>query len=552
MNMKRCIAIGAVTVALSALTLPARAVGAEKDDAGIPSTAVARLKIGQGTAWVRSGDSGEWQEAGHNYTLTERSRVSVPQGSEAEIQFRGSQSLLLRGGSEVDIRQLGEKEAAYRLRSGQAVLSLPKADFAPVRVKVPGTREVRVDAPGHYTLSIDRGITKFHVRAGEGAVTSGEGPPTAVKAGEEASIGEEIRVSRVESAVPEPVPEARLTEAEEAAGIPSAAAGELRQYGEWVSTPEYGYAWRPYVDDGWEPYYYGRWAWVSPYGWTWVGHEPWGWWPYHTGWWWPSPVFGWVWCPFHSFASVHFTFGRSVFFGHHARFFPANVRFIGRDRFVRWVPARPGEIVSRSNSLSRGDSRLARWDRTVERGAVRVRRDGGRPVAWEGRGGGSRGAVNGARTNSPRTDLRTGGSSVSRARGGNAVRARQANDGAASRSVRRGDTRAPSLGGRSGTVNSGRFNGPVRNSTPRVQPSRPGGGSSRSFIGGGSSRSGAGGGSSRNFVGGGSSRNFVGGGSSRGAVRGGSSRSFVGGGSPRGGGGSRGSGGGSRGSSGGR
>jgi len=43
MNMKRCIAIGAVTVALSALTLPARAVGAEKDDAGIPSTAVARL-----------------------------------------------------------------------------------------------------------------------------------------------------------------------------------------------------------------------------------------------------------------------------------------------------------------------------------------------------------------------------------------------------------------------------------------------------------------------------------------------------------------------------
>jgi hypothetical protein len=120
------------------------------------------------------------------------------------------------------------------------------------------------------------------VRAGEGTVTAEKGPLITVKAGEEASIGEEIRVSRVESAAPETVPEAPLTEAEEEAGIPSSAANELRQYGEWVSTPEYGYAWRPYVDDGWEPYYYGRWAWVSPYGWTWVGYEPWGWWPYHA------------------------------------------------------------------------------------------------------------------------------------------------------------------------------------------------------------------------------------------------------------------------------
>lgn len=387
MNIRHCMAIGTIVVALSALALPARAAEAGKDDGDIASTAVARLKIGKGTAWVRSGDSGEWQESATNYTLTERSRVSVPQGSEAEIQFRGSQSLLLRGGSEVDIRQLGEKEVAYRLRSGQANLSLPKEDFAPVRIKVPGTGEVRVDAPGRYTLSTDRGVTKFLVRAGEGAVTSGKGSPTPVKAGEEASIGDEIRVSRVESAAPGTVPEAGapLTEAEESAGIPSAAAGELREYGEWVSTPEYGYAWRPYVYDGWEPYYYGRWVWVSPYGWTWVGYEPWGWWPYHTGWWWPSPVFGWVWCPFNSFVSFNFVIGHSHFHGHHARFFPANVRFFGRDRFVRWVPERPGGIASRS--LPRGDSRLARWDRPVDRGAVMERRGGGAPAAWKGSDG---------------------------------------------------------------------------------------------------------------------------------------------------------------------
>jgi hypothetical protein len=120
-------------------------------------------------------------------------------------------------------------------------------------------------------------------------------------------------------------------------------------------TPDYGYVGRPNVQNGWQPYEYGRWTRGAPYGGTWVGYEPWGWWPYHTGWWWPSPVFGWVWCPYHSFVSVHFTFGHSRFFGHHARFFPATVRFVGSDRFVRWVPSRPGKTRSDSLSFARGD-----------------------------------------------------------------------------------------------------------------------------------------------------------------------------------------------------
>ncbi len=501
MSIKHCIAIGTFTVALSVFMVPALAVEAERDDGGIPSTAVARLKIAKGTAWVRTGESGQWEESSTNYTLAEKSRVSVPEGSEAEIQFRGSQSLVLRGGSEVDIRQLGEKEVSYRLRSGRAELSLPKEDFAPVRVKVPGNREVRVDAPGRYSLSTDRGTTKFLVRAGEGAVTDGKGPPTAVAAGEEASIGEKVRVSRVESATPEAVQETPMTGAEQEAGIPPAAAGELRQYGDWVSTPEYGYAWRPYVDDGWEPYYYGRWSWVEPYGWTWVGYEPWGWWPYHAGWWWPSPVFGWVWCPFHSFVSVDFFFGRSVFFGRHSRFFPANVRFIGRDRFARWVPARPGERIARSNAFSRNDSRLARWDRPVERGSVLVRHDGGKPVAWEGRSGNARAAVNGSGTGMPRNDLRHGGSSVSRARDGGAVRGRQTNPGTGARSIQRGSTRSPAFGERSAPGRSVRYSGPMGSSGARVPQSRPGGGPSRGFIGGGFRGGGADGGS-RGFGGG--------------------------------------------------
>jgi len=466
MDRKRCIAFGVLSAFLLAPAAPIPAAEAQKYEDGIPSTGVARLVIVQGTAWVRSGGSADWEESAGNFPLAEKSRVSIPQGSEAEIRFRGSQSLLLKGGAEVDIRRLGEKEVSYRLRSGQAVLSLPKEDFSPVRVAIPGNREVRVDTPGRYSVSTDGGTTRFLVRAGEGAVSDEDESPIPVLAGEEASIGEEIRISRVEAAGKEAIPEAALTGPEADAGVPPAVAGELRRYGEWVPTTEYGYAWRPYVEDGWEPYYYGRWTWVSPYGWTWVGYEPWGWWPYHTGWWWPSPVFGWVWCPFHSFVSVQFAFGHSIFHGHHARFFPANVRFIGKDRFVRWVPLRPGERRSDSRSFARGDSRLARWDRPVERGSVKVRRDGGQPLAWEGRAGRPPAAASGRGARMPGVNRDVVRPSGSRAREDGAVRSprsrggttgitrpRSGNHGEGVPSVQRGRGSRPSSG------NGGRITG---------------------------------------------------------------------------------------------
>ncbi|MGE5283884.1 MAG: DUF6600 domain-containing protein [Actinomycetota bacterium] len=343
--------------------------------------------------------------------------MSVPEGSEAEIQFHGNQSLLLRGGSEIDILKLGDNDVSYRLRSGKAELSLRAENFAPVRMTVPGNRDVRADAPGRYTLSTDGATTRFDVTAGAGAVTGEGGSDVVVKAGEGASIGDKVQVSRVGKASPETVPEEpAATGPGKDAGIPPAVDEELQPYGEWVSTPEYGYVWRPYVEDGWEPYYYGEWVWVSPYGWTWVAYEPWGWWPYHTGWWWPSPVFGWVWCPFNSFVSFDFVFGHSVFHGHHARFFPGNVRFFGRDRFVRWVPERPGVIASRT--LPRSDTRLALWNRPVDRGSVMVRHNGGAPVAWEGRGGRTSVATGGRGTRMP-GESRRGAVRAQAPRGGN-------------------------------------------------------------------------------------------------------------------------------------
>jgi hypothetical protein len=485
MKSKPWIILGIFSVVLSGLALPVSSAQGQQDEKGISSSAFARLKIDKGTAWVRTGDSGDWQESVSNFPLVEQTRVSVPEGSEAKIQFRGSQFLVLRGGSEVDIQKLGEKEVSYRLRSGEAELSLRAENFAPVRMTVPGNREARADAPGRYSLSTDGATTRFGVMAGAGAVTGTEGSNVVVRAGEEASIGDKVRVSRVDRAPSAIVPEEpAVTGPGKEAGVPPEVDEELQPYGEWVSTPEYGSAWRPYVEDGWEPYYYGQWTWVSPYGWTWVGYEPWGWWPYHTGWWWPSPVFGWVWCPFNSFVSFDFAFGHSVFHGHHARFFPGNVRFVGRDRFARWVPERPGVIASRT--LPRGDTRLARWNRPVDRGSVRVRHNGGAPVAWEGRGGRMSVTATSRGTRMPGERRGFAAPSGSAGRdGGAAVRApvtRSRTVGTpSSRSANRGD-RAPAFprgeGERSFSRGNGRMSG---NPGVRTVPGR-------SFVGRASAR----------------------------------------------------------------
>jgi len=72
---------------------------------------------------------------------------------------------------------------------------------------------------------------------------------------------------------------------------------ELAPYGEWVRSPQYGWAWFPrHVRAGWRPYSLGRWV-ESDYGWTWVSNEPFGWATYHYGRWAWDRQIGWLWVP---------------------------------------------------------------------------------------------------------------------------------------------------------------------------------------------------------------------------------------------------------------
>lgn len=73
---------------------------------------------------------------------------------------------------------------------------------------------------------------------------------------------------------------------------------ELSPYGTWIQDPQYGYVWRPDVDqEEFRPYYTnGRWA-MTEYGNTWVSDYDWGWAPFHYGRWIYNRYNQWVWLP---------------------------------------------------------------------------------------------------------------------------------------------------------------------------------------------------------------------------------------------------------------
>ncbi len=86
---------------------------------------------------------------------------------------------------------------------------------------------------------------------------------------------------------------------------------ELLPYGEWINTPEYGYAWRPYLEnrDEFRPYASeGNWVYTD-LGWTWVSDYRWGWAAFHYGRWYFNDYLGWMWIPGNEWAPAWVTWG---------------------------------------------------------------------------------------------------------------------------------------------------------------------------------------------------------------------------------------------------
>jgi uncharacterized membrane protein YgcG len=381
--MKRAVRLFAVLFAVAATVPPALAQTPEGDAQGVPAYAVARLKVLDGSVWVRTASDGEWEEFETNSPIPPGSRISVPASSEGELQFHGGQFLLLTSGTDLEVREFREERSYFRIRSGEIRFDLTQDDFAPVTVRVPGGARVQVPRPGKYWVVVDEGNrTRLVVRSGEATVVKDEGKYH-VRGGEQAVIGEGVTVGPYGEPEPEAASPAPAESAAEAP-VPPSVTSELGVYGEWVVAPEYGYVWRPYVSTTWAPYVYGRWVWISPYGWTWVSYEPWGWYPYRCGYWVTVPAFGWVWYPHDAFFSVsvgigygatwrpYYGYGGYPYYYRRAYYYPANVRFVPEGRQVRWVPLKPGERY-RPAGVRRGDASLAQWNRPLEKDRVYVR-----------------------------------------------------------------------------------------------------------------------------------------------------------------------------------
>ncbi|MGZ8450431.1 MAG: DUF6600 domain-containing protein, partial [Candidatus Deferrimicrobiaceae bacterium] len=351
---------------------PAFAQEGEGPEGGFSAYAVARVKVLDGSVWVRPSGGGAWEEFSSNSPVPPRSRVSVPEGSEAELQFHGGQFVLLTSGTDLEVRDLQEGKSAFRLRAGEIRFDLPPEDFAPVSVRVPGGAVAQFPDPGRHWLTVtETDETRLVVRRGRAVVTV-DGDEHRLRSGDEAVIGRDVTVGRYRGGADESVEPPPPSEGEAPSDAPPVVVSELREYGEWVNVPSYGTVWRPRVAVGWSPYVYGRWAWISPYGWTWVSSEPWGWYPYRCGYWVSDPVFGWIWSPYNAFVSVNFVIGRNRYPHHNVYYRPATVRFIPEGGNVRWAPLRPGERY-RPAGYARGDARLAGWNRPLDSGRVFVR-----------------------------------------------------------------------------------------------------------------------------------------------------------------------------------
>ncbi|WP_316632280.1 DUF6600 domain-containing protein [uncultured Flavobacterium sp.] len=110
---------------------------------------------------------------------------------------------------------------------------------------------------------------------------------------------------------------------------------DLSPYGDWVDTPNYGYAWVPDMPSSFIPYRTnGHWVFTNV-GWTWVSNYSWGWAPFHYGRWYYDSYYGWIWVPGYEWGPGWVIWRRS-------------------EGFYGWAPLGPG--ISIDIAYSRGYS----------------------------------------------------------------------------------------------------------------------------------------------------------------------------------------------------
>ncbi|MEQ1580112.1 MAG: DUF6600 domain-containing protein [Steroidobacteraceae bacterium] len=274
-----------------------------------PPDRVARLSYRQGDVSLEEAGSEERATAPLNRPLTTGDRLWADQDARAELQV-GSAALHLDEYTAIELKDLGSDSLRVALDEG--VLTVHVRDVGreeTIEIDTPNA-VVSLLEPGEYTIEVNRGgdTTVVKVREGASTVDSGErGARTYhIDSGRQGIFTGKDRLSAAIDSVERRSGfeqwaddrEDRVRRAASTRYVSREVIGyeDLDEYGDWRSSPEYGYVWYPRsIAVGWAPYRYGHWAWVRPWGWTWMDDAPWGFAPFHYGRWaFVGSRWGWV------------------------------------------------------------------------------------------------------------------------------------------------------------------------------------------------------------------------------------------------------------------
>ncbi len=270
-----------------------------------PPARVGRLGYFEGTVSFHTQDQTQWYFGAVNYPVTSGMSFWTEPGAKAEFQI-GGDVIRMDSSTEVQVLRLDAATTQIVLQQGALnyrVVSLEQGETIEVET-VNGA--VALTQLGTYHLEAGTAQTPSIAAAFEGeARFIGEHSFLDIGTGEQGSaIGVPANYT-LSTAEPNAFDDwclardKREHDSETVKYVSPEVTGyqDLDQYGQWQSTPEYGYVWTPQeVPAGWQPYHAGHWAWVQPWGWTWIDDQPWGFAPFHYGRW-ANYNNAWVWVP---------------------------------------------------------------------------------------------------------------------------------------------------------------------------------------------------------------------------------------------------------------
>lgn len=261
-----------------------------------PSGRVARFSDTDGDISYSPAGEDDWISVVRNRPLIMGDRLWTDSDARGEMQV-GSAAVRLGPDTSVEILELDDSIAQFRLTQGTLNLRVRRMDSGQVYEVATPTLAFTVDRPGRYRIDVDARDQHTTIVVWEGAGTAyGERADFPLRAGDTVRFYDaDLRDYKLFGLPREDdfdrycfARDERLDRSASLRYVDDDLVGyaDLDEYGSWRPVRSYGDVWFPSrVDDGWAPYRDGHWMWQEPWGWTWVDHAPWGFAPSHYGRW---------------------------------------------------------------------------------------------------------------------------------------------------------------------------------------------------------------------------------------------------------------------------